>query len=159
MVLLLVIFGPAKAAGMARDLGRFANEARRPLEEFKSELVLSEEVKEVRRSVEEFKDEAQRSVEELKTEVAVGEEESEPSSDIPPADEDEAREPQKGKELAREEEASPSEKEEEEVRPQEELEQRDLGSFDGFGGAKAIDTRSREHKTKLRPRWRRFFGG
>ena len=43
VVLLLVLFGPVKAASAARDLGRFANEARGQLEEFKSELTLSGE--------------------------------------------------------------------------------------------------------------------
>ena len=39
VLLLLVVFGPIKAAGMARDLGRFANEARGHVEEFKGELL------------------------------------------------------------------------------------------------------------------------
>jgi Sec-independent protein translocase protein TatA len=43
VLLLLVIFGPGKAASMARDLGRFANEARSHVEEFKSEVVSSGE--------------------------------------------------------------------------------------------------------------------
>jgi Tat protein translocase TatB subunit len=38
-LLVLVIFGPSKLPQMARDLGRFVNEARRSVEEFKSELV------------------------------------------------------------------------------------------------------------------------
>jgi Sec-independent protein translocase protein TatA len=37
-LLLLVVFGPQKASSMARDLGRFVSEARRPVEELKSEL-------------------------------------------------------------------------------------------------------------------------
>ncbi len=53
VLLVLVIFGPSKAGSLARDLGRFANEARNHLKEFKSELVHKEEVKEVRHSVEE----------------------------------------------------------------------------------------------------------
>jgi Tat protein translocase TatB subunit len=40
-LLFLVIFGPNRLPRMARDFGRFANEARRTLDEFKSE-VLSE---------------------------------------------------------------------------------------------------------------------
>lgn len=39
MLLLLVVFGPGKAVGMARDLGRFANTARDQVEEFKGELL------------------------------------------------------------------------------------------------------------------------
>jgi TatA/E family protein of Tat protein translocase len=33
-LLLLVVFGPAKLPGMARDFGRFVFEARRSIEEF-----------------------------------------------------------------------------------------------------------------------------
>jgi len=54
--LVIVIFGPAKAAGMARDLGRWVNEARRPVEELKEELASSSVPKET-------KDEAPHSVE------------------------------------------------------------------------------------------------
>lgn len=38
-VLFLVLFGPSKLPQMARDVGRFVNEARRSMDEFKSELV------------------------------------------------------------------------------------------------------------------------
>ena len=38
VLLVLVVFGPVKAAGVARDLGRFAGEARGQVEELKSEL-------------------------------------------------------------------------------------------------------------------------
>ncbi len=38
-LLFLVIFGPNKLPQMARDLGRFVNEARRSVDEFKSELI------------------------------------------------------------------------------------------------------------------------
>ncbi len=63
VALVLVIFGPAKAAGIARDLGRWVNEARRPVEELKEELASS---------VEEVKDEARHSArEKLKTKAAV----------------------------------------------------------------------------------------
>jgi Sec-independent protein translocase protein TatA len=41
--LLLVVFGPAKLPGMARDFGRFVLEARRSIEEFKTDLVPEEE--------------------------------------------------------------------------------------------------------------------
>jgi Tat protein translocase TatB subunit len=37
-LLFLVIFGPSKLPQMARDLGRFVNEARRSIDEFKDEL-------------------------------------------------------------------------------------------------------------------------
>ena len=42
-LLFLVIFGPSKLPAMARDLGRFVNEARRSVEEFKKDLVSEEE--------------------------------------------------------------------------------------------------------------------
>jgi TatA/E family protein of Tat protein translocase len=38
-LLLLVLFGPSKLSSMARDLGRFVSEARRSVDDFKSELV------------------------------------------------------------------------------------------------------------------------
>jgi Sec-independent protein translocase protein TatA len=38
VLLVLIVFGPAKAAGVARDLGRFAGEARGQVEELKGEL-------------------------------------------------------------------------------------------------------------------------
>lgn len=41
-VLFLVIFGPGKVPDMARDVGRFVNEARRAVEEFKVDLALEE---------------------------------------------------------------------------------------------------------------------
>ena len=37
-LLILVVFGPTKAAGIARDLGRFVSGASQTVEEFKSEL-------------------------------------------------------------------------------------------------------------------------
>ncbi|MDQ4001082.1 MAG: hypothetical protein M3283_08820 [Actinomycetota bacterium] len=43
MLLFLVIFGPSRATSMARDLGRFVNEARRPIDELKSELLDGED--------------------------------------------------------------------------------------------------------------------
>jgi len=42
-LLFLVIFGPSKLPAMARDVGRFVNEARRSVEEFKKDLVSEEE--------------------------------------------------------------------------------------------------------------------
>ncbi len=42
-ILFLIIFGPSKLPDMARDLGRFANVARRSVEEFKEDLVREEE--------------------------------------------------------------------------------------------------------------------
>ena len=78
-LLFLVIFGPGKAVSVARDLGRFVNEASGSVDDFKSELISVEEVKEARRTVDEFKSEfksseevkeAQRSVQELKSGLA-----------------------------------------------------------------------------------------
>jgi Sec-independent protein translocase protein TatA len=66
-LLIIVVFGPLKAVGMARDLGRFLSEASRTVEEFKSEL-LTEEVKE-----------AHHTVEEIKGEVAAVQKEADPS--------------------------------------------------------------------------------
>lgn len=42
-VLFLILFGPSKLPQMARDLGRFVNEARRSMDEFKSEIVAADE--------------------------------------------------------------------------------------------------------------------
>jgi sec-independent protein translocase protein TatB len=42
-LLFLVIFGPSELPGMARKLGHFVNEARRPLDEFRSEFVSDED--------------------------------------------------------------------------------------------------------------------
>jgi sec-independent protein translocase protein TatB len=42
-LLFLVIFGPSKLPSMARDVGRFVNEVRRSVEEFKEDLVSEEE--------------------------------------------------------------------------------------------------------------------
>jgi sec-independent protein translocase protein TatB len=41
-LLLLVLFGPSKLPEMARDFGRFLNEARRSVDEFKEELMSEE---------------------------------------------------------------------------------------------------------------------
>jgi sec-independent protein translocase protein TatB len=41
-LLFLVVFGPDKLTGMARELGRFMREARRSVEEFKAELMSEE---------------------------------------------------------------------------------------------------------------------
>ena len=43
VLLLLVVFGPGKAVGMARDLGQFANTARGQVKEFKEDLLYGEE--------------------------------------------------------------------------------------------------------------------
>ena len=43
-LLLLVVFGPKKLPGMARDFGRFVSEARRSIEGFKEDLVSEGEV-------------------------------------------------------------------------------------------------------------------
>ena len=42
-VLFLILFGPSKLPQMTRDLGKFVNEARRSMEEFKSEIVAADE--------------------------------------------------------------------------------------------------------------------
>jgi Sec-independent protein translocase protein TatA len=42
-LLLLVVFGPEKLTQTTREVGRFAREARRSVEEFKAELVSEEE--------------------------------------------------------------------------------------------------------------------
>ena len=42
-VIFLVVFGPSKLPQMARDFGRFVNDARRSMDEFKSELVSGED--------------------------------------------------------------------------------------------------------------------
>jgi sec-independent protein translocase protein TatB len=42
-LIFLVVFGPSKLPQMARDLGRFVNEARRSMDEFKSELMSDED--------------------------------------------------------------------------------------------------------------------
>ena len=41
-LLFLLIFGPKKLPDMAREVGRFVNEARRSVEEFKEDLVSEE---------------------------------------------------------------------------------------------------------------------
>ena len=41
-LLFLVVFGPSKLPGMARDFGRFVGDARRHVDEFKSELTSTE---------------------------------------------------------------------------------------------------------------------
>ena len=42
-LIFLVVFGPSKLPQMARDFGRFVTEARRSMDEFKSELVSDED--------------------------------------------------------------------------------------------------------------------
>jgi Sec-independent protein translocase protein TatA len=56
-VLVLVVFGPMKAASMARDLGRFVNGANRTVEQLKEEILSEEEVKEACRTAKAFKEE------------------------------------------------------------------------------------------------------
>ncbi len=48
-LLFLVLFGPSKLPQMARDLGRFVSEARRSVDEFKSELVSGEDDEDAQR--------------------------------------------------------------------------------------------------------------
>jgi sec-independent protein translocase protein TatB len=47
-LIFLVVFGPSKLPQMARDLGKFVNEARRSMDEFKGELISSDEDKDRR---------------------------------------------------------------------------------------------------------------
>jgi Sec-independent protein translocase protein TatA len=118
VLLLLVIFGPGKAismVSMARDLGRLVSGAQNTVEEFKSELASSEEVKEARRTAEEFKGElgsARRSVDEefKKGKLISGEDQNEPAASAPhPEDKDkEVREWEEGKEPSPKERGSPS---------------------------------------------------
>ena len=100
-VLLLVLFGAGKAAGMARDFGRFVSGAQNTVEEFKEEL-LSEEVREARRTVgevkseltapvQEFKNGVRHSVAQPKSETAVPEEGDELTVDSPPDEDGEHR--------------------------------------------------------------------
>ena len=83
---ILVIFGPAKAAGIARDLGRWVNETRRPVEELKEELASSSVAKKT-------KDEAPHSVKERNSSraVAVSSEEGNDATITPPHPEDKER--------------------------------------------------------------------
>jgi Sec-independent protein translocase protein TatA len=117
-LLLLVLFGPGKAAGMARDFGRFVSGAQNTVEEFREEL-LSEEVREARRTIGEFKSEltapvqdskdgVRYSVAQLKSETAVPEEGDELTVNSPP-DEDGEHKPKDGRGLPDKEEAPPSE--------------------------------------------------
>ena len=71
-LLCLIIFGPSKLTGMARDLGRFVNEARRSVDEFKDEI-MSEEVNEAREDLREARRSARRTLNEFKSEVDIGE--------------------------------------------------------------------------------------
>lgn len=48
-VLFLIIFGPSKLPQMARDLGRFVSDARRSMDEFKGELLSSDDEEEDQR--------------------------------------------------------------------------------------------------------------
>ncbi len=86
-LLALIVFGPKRLTGMARDFGRFVSGAQDTVEEFKSELVSSEEVKEVRHTAEELKDElisARRSVDdEFKGKLISGKDQNEPATSDP----------------------------------------------------------------------------
>jgi sec-independent protein translocase protein TatB len=102
-LLALIVFGPKRLTSMARDFGRFVSGAQDTVEEFKSGLVSSEEVKEVRHTAEELKDElisARRSVKEFKGKLVSGEDQDEPTASDPhPEDKDkEVSEREEGKE-------------------------------------------------------------
>jgi sec-independent protein translocase protein TatB len=66
-LLALVVFGPRRLPGMAKELGHFINEARSTVEEFKDELV-PDEVDEARHAIKDIKEEARQSVVGLKAE-------------------------------------------------------------------------------------------
>ncbi len=53
--LVLLVFGPHGAAGMARELGRLVSGANRTFEEIKSELVPEKEIGDAKRAVEEVR--------------------------------------------------------------------------------------------------------
>ena len=72
-VLFLVIFGPSKLPSMARDLGRFINEARRSADAVKSEL-MAEDVKEVRDGLKDARRNVRRTVNEFKSELTLDDE-------------------------------------------------------------------------------------
>ncbi len=76
-VLFLVIFGPSKLPSMARDLGRFINEARRSADAVKSEL-MAEDVKEVRDGLKDARRSARRTVNEFKSELTLDEGKAQP---------------------------------------------------------------------------------
>jgi sec-independent protein translocase protein TatB len=42
-LLFLILFGPSKLPQMARDIGKFISEARRSMDEFKSELISTDD--------------------------------------------------------------------------------------------------------------------
>lgn len=42
-LLFLILFGPSKLPQMARDIGKFISEARRSMDEFKSELIYTDD--------------------------------------------------------------------------------------------------------------------
>ncbi len=42
-LLFLILFGPSKLPQMARDIGKFVSEARRSMDEFKSELISTDD--------------------------------------------------------------------------------------------------------------------
>ncbi len=42
-LLFLILFGPSKLPQMARDIGKFVSEARRSMDEFKSELTSADD--------------------------------------------------------------------------------------------------------------------
>ena len=78
----LIVFGPSKLTSMARDLGRFASEARRSVDEFKDEI-MSEEVNEAREDLREARRSARRTLNEFKSEVNLGEDRDDRSRRAP----------------------------------------------------------------------------
>jgi sec-independent protein translocase protein TatB len=59
-LLALVVFGPRRLPGMAKDLGRFINEARSTVEDFKDELI-PEEIDGAHHAIKDIKEEARQS--------------------------------------------------------------------------------------------------
>ena len=157
-LLVLLIFGPAKASGMARDLGRFVSGAQRSVDDLKSEFY-SEEVKEVRHTVEEFRDETRRSVEELKnTEVAGEKEVNEPSSDPRSEDQGGERQLKEEREPPKKEETPPP-LGEKVAAAQPEPQERGQGDFDGLSvDGPESSTQGRGYTLKGRSRRGRIFG-
>ena len=164
-LLILLVFGPGKVAGMARDLGRFAHEAQNTVDDVKSEILDSEEVKEARRSVgevkseitasvAEFKDETHHSIEKRKDEVDSSIEGEERDSD--PPTEDETHQLKERGEPPPEEKVPPAATT---TREQVEKEQQPNDSFDGFGFGGLVDIRKRNQKpTKARRPWDILWG-
>jgi sec-independent protein translocase protein TatB len=60
-LLALIVFGPRRLPGMAKEFARFVNEARSTVEDFKDELI-PEEVDEARHAIEDIKEKTRQSI-------------------------------------------------------------------------------------------------